>query len=151
MLRKKSGLLDFWNLIQQRKSSSEAYRSTVLSHYLSLPVTAINQDEAVRQGRVGHQDLVQLVIHYLPRHLQKFAREKVSFVSLEKAHAALTEHNDYAETGLSAEHADRIETCIVTRQFYECRKQHLTFLKLLFISLLLTMWQTHQAQHHSGN
>ncbi len=38
--------------------------------YVSLPVAAIDQDKAVRKSAVGQQDLVELVVHYLPRHLQ---------------------------------------------------------------------------------
>lgn len=38
--------------------------------YVSLPVAAIDQDKAVRKSAVRQQDLVELVVHYLPRHLQ---------------------------------------------------------------------------------
>lgn len=39
--------------------------------YVSLPIATVHQDKAVRKGAVRQQNLVELVIYYLPRHLQR--------------------------------------------------------------------------------
>ena len=37
------------------------------THYLSLPVRPVDQDQCFWEGRVRGQDLVQLVVHRLPQ------------------------------------------------------------------------------------
>lgn len=39
--------------------------------YVSLPIATVHQDKAVRKGAVRQQNLVELVIYYLPRHLER--------------------------------------------------------------------------------
>lgn len=45
-------------------------RASHSGSYLALPVSAVHQDQALWERRVGQQNLVQLVIHHFPQELR---------------------------------------------------------------------------------